>query len=307
MEFFEEEETTWGNPLHHLIAGSVAGTLEHCGMFPLDTIKTHAQSAGASESSIREISKSIYRQYGIRGYFRGLPALISGAAPGHAVFFGMYEFTKFQFGGNMMGHRPIETAAAGACATMMMDGILTPMDAVKQKMQLSTGNYSNFFDCIKHVRANQGIRSLYAGFSTTLVMNIPYHAFFFSSYESYKILLMNWKKGEHRKDDEEESVFVHLSCGAGAGVTASALTNPLDVAKTRLQTQHDTGKRYKGMVDALKTIGREEGVTGFMRGIRPRIILHSCSAAIVWSTYEYMKVLLTDSKTKETVYHHIDP
>jgi hypothetical protein len=38
-EFFEDEEAEWGNPWHHLLAGSVAGTVEHCGMFPLDTVK----------------------------------------------------------------------------------------------------------------------------------------------------------------------------------------------------------------------------------------------------------------------------
>jgi hypothetical protein len=34
--------------------------------------------------------------------------MISGAAPAHAVFFGMYEFTKHQLGGNMAGHHPME-------------------------------------------------------------------------------------------------------------------------------------------------------------------------------------------------------
>lgn len=37
--FFEEEEEDWGSPLDHLIAGAAAGTIEHCGMYPLDTIK----------------------------------------------------------------------------------------------------------------------------------------------------------------------------------------------------------------------------------------------------------------------------
>lgn len=33
------EEYTGGSYVTHLIAGAVAGTAEHCGMFPVDTIK----------------------------------------------------------------------------------------------------------------------------------------------------------------------------------------------------------------------------------------------------------------------------
>jgi hypothetical protein len=82
---------------------------------------------------------------------------------------------------------------------------------------------------------------------------------------------------------------VHLLAGAGAGMLASAFTNPFDVAKTRyllfffvietemsfvdrifitlfrLQTQGDVGKLYKGMVDALSTIWREEGCLFFLK------------------------------------------
>lgn len=48
----------------------------------------------------------------------------------------------------MAGHHPVEVALAGASATIAMDGILTPMDAVKQRMQL-TNAYTSTWDCIK--------------------------------------------------------------------------------------------------------------------------------------------------------------
>ncbi len=99
---------------------------------------------------MREISRSIYAQHGLRGFFFGLPAMISGAAPAHALFFGAYEFTKHRLGGNMAGHHPVEVAAAGVCATIAMDGVLTPMDAVKQRMQL-TNNYRNALDCLTKI------------------------------------------------------------------------------------------------------------------------------------------------------------
>jgi solute carrier family 25 iron transporter 28/37 len=222
------------------------------------------------------------------GFFRGLPALIYGAAPAHAVFFGMYEFTKHNLGGNMAGHHPVEVALAGVCATVAMDAVLTPMDAVKQRMQLSSANYSGFLDCIKKVGAKDGFRSLYAGYGTTLVMNVPFNTVFFLSYETAK------KVSISQLSAHEDSVGLHLTCGALAGVSAAAVTNPFDVAKTRLQTMHDTGKRYKGMVDALGRISAEEGVAGLFKGLKPRMILHSTSSAIVWACYEYMKRLLSN-------------
>ena len=35
-------EDDGGPMLHHMIAGAVAGTTEHCGMFPVDTIKVRS-------------------------------------------------------------------------------------------------------------------------------------------------------------------------------------------------------------------------------------------------------------------------
>lgn len=34
---------------------------------------------------------------------------------------------------------------------------------------------------------------------------------------------------------------------------------------------------------------REDGFKGFARGILPRMLFNSCSAAILWTSYEYFK------------------
>jgi solute carrier family 25 iron transporter 28/37 len=92
---------------------------------------------------------------------------------------------------------------------------------------------------------------------------------------------------------------LHLLGGAGAGVVASGFTNPFDVAKTRLQTQGDVGKRYGGMLDALRTIWVEEGIGGYARGMRPRMLFHATSGAICWGTYETVKHLIDDTNNKK--------
>jgi solute carrier family 25 iron transporter 28/37 len=259
-------------------------------MFPIDTIKTNMQAfrpnlSGSPALSVYKTTTSIVEQHGVVGLFRGVSAMATGAAPAHAMHFATYEFCKKRFGGNKEGHHPFSTAAAGICATIISDAILTPMDAVKQRMQLGARKYNGMIDCVKTIVGKEGVTALYAGYTTTLIMNIPYVAIYFASYESLRKFL---KRGSEHEFDP----LAHCLAGGGAGMLAATLTNPFDVAKTRLQTQGDVGRQYKGMVNTMLTIWKEEGKSGYTRGLKPRIALHSMSAAICWVTYEWMKFAL---------------
>lgn len=235
---------------------------------------------GSAYTGVVQTTRSVVQKHGFLGLFRGVSAVASGAAPAHAMHFATYEFCKKKFGANKEGHHPISSGAAGICATTVSDAILTPMDAVKQRLQLRLQNYNGMVDCLRTVIRNEGVFSLYASYTTTLLMNIPYHAIYFASYES---LRRAFKRGTEQEFDP----IAHLMAGAGAGSTAAAITNPMDVAKTRLQTQGETKiKKYNGMVQTLVTIWKEEGRRGYLRGIQPRIALHSVSSALCWFTYE---------------------
>jgi len=218
--------------------------------------------------------------------FRGISAMATGAAPAHAMHFATYEFCKRQFGGNKEGHHPLSSGTAGICATIVSDAIMTPMDALKQRMQLGVKEYKGLADCFKIIVRNEGIGALYASYTTTLIMNVPYVAIYFASYESFRRFL---KRGSEKEFDP----LAHCLAGGGAGMFAGAITNPFDVAKTRLQTQGDIGLKYKGMMNTMITIWMEEGINGYLRGLRPRMVLHSMSAAISWLTYEWMKFFLS--------------
>lgn len=68
--------------------------------------------------------------------------------------------------------------------------------------------------------------------------------------------------------------------------------NPIWLIKTRLSIQgaNPTAKQYKGFVDALITIPKEEGIRGLYRGMVPALFLTS-HGAIQFSVYEMMKKL----------------
>jgi len=91
-----------------------------------------------------------------------------------------------------------------------------------------------------------------------------------------------------------------IVAGGGAGAIASAIANPTDLMKVRLQTDGMTKgpdgeflpKRYKGMGDAFKSIIKEEGVAGLWTGVGPTVGRATALAAAELATYDEVKVQL---------------
>lgn len=153
--------------------------------------------------------------------------------------------------------------------------------------------------CLKHILRTEGVWSLYRGYTTTFLMNIPYASIYYASYESSKKLWRSFLESffpSHFSTNHQTryDTITHLLSGGVAGTLAGGITNPLDVTKTRLQVGEDGGhgKPYRGMMNTMKRIWKEHGWCGYLRGIKPRMAFHATSAAICWTTYEYVKFVL---------------
>jgi len=83
---------------------------------------------------------------------------------------------------------------------------------------------------------------------------------------------------------------VQTVSGLMAGITSGALTTPLDVVKTRLQTVplRPDGSRAS-LADVVGALYREEGPTGFLRGIGPRIANVALWGTCMVVVYEALK------------------
>lgn len=85
-----------------------------------------------------------------------------------------------------------------------------------------------------------------------------------------------------------------MAAAAEAGILTLMMTNPIWVVKTRLCLQvNDAGsvansKNYKGMVDGLTKIYRQEGFRGLYKGFVPGMFGVS-HGALQFMTYEEMK------------------
>ncbi|XP_020087415.1 mitoferrin-like [Ananas comosus] len=291
-----EEEVTVAAPhdglmfWQYMVAGSVAGVVEHTAMFPVDTLKTRMQ-AGAPlcypPVGLRQVLGGVIRAEGALGLYRGLGAMALGAGPAHAVYFSVYESSKkFLSRGNPNNHAA--HAASGVLATVASDAVFTPMDTVKQRLQLKSSPYKGVGDCVVRVLREEGIRAFFASYRTTVVMNAPFTAVHFATYEATKRGLM--EVSPDTADDER--LVVHATAGAAAGALAAAVTTPLDVVKTQLQCQGVCGcDRFSSssIGEVTRAIVKRDGYAGLMRGWKPRMLFHAPAAAICWSTYEAAK------------------
>mmetsp|Transcript_9975 Transcript_9975/g.36460 ORF Transcript_9975/g.36460 Transcript_9975/m.36460 type:complete len:346 (-) Transcript_9975:90-1127(-) len=235
-----------------MLAGAIAGSVEHLAMYPVDTIKTHMQAQSTSTQAhalgrkphMLRAAKSILRREGLRGLYRGIGPVAASAGPAHAVYFSAYEAAKSSLGRYAPNNSPLVPAAAGAVATIAADSMMTPADVIKQRLQLASSSYKGVMNCILRLASEEGIGVFFKSLPTTLVMNIPYTAVYFSSYETAKALLASSSAPSipttsflNPGSGDEESPLVHMSAGGVAGGLAALMTTPLDVVKTRLQTE----------------------------------------------------------------------
>eukprot|EP00614_Pseudopedinella_elastica_P018746 CAMPEP_0172649882 /NCGR_PEP_ID=MMETSP1068-20121228/242012_1 /TAXON_ID=35684 /ORGANISM="Pseudopedinella elastica, Strain CCMP716" /LENGTH=399 /DNA_ID=CAMNT_0013464243 /DNA_START=190 /DNA_END=1388 /DNA_ORIENTATION=+ len=94
----------------------------------------------------------------------------------------------------------------------------------------------------KKVRS-EGLRGLYVSFPTTLAMNLPFGAVMVTANESFK-------RGLGGPDPAAYGMATHLAAGSAAGAVAALATTPLDMIKTRLQTQQLAPQAQSGLSPA---------------------------------------------------------
>ena len=150
-------------------------------------------------------------------------------------------------------------------------------------------------------------------------MNIPFHSVHLVTYE-----LLQDQLNYNRAYDP----LSHVISGAGAGSIASAVTTPLDVCKTLLNTQEcclaSTGgptcpltrqpiastsgstnsvvanQEAKGLLSAIRVIYVQGGVTAFFKGLTPRVLYQMPSTAVAWSCYEFFVCIIIRIRIEQT-------
>jgi len=186
----------------------------------------------------------------------------------------------------------------GGFASCVAETVTMPVDVVKTRLQMdgsggSIKQYAGTMDCARKLTAAEGPSALFKGLPPALVRQSTYGSLRYGLYGPIKNA-MGITPGQ------PVPLWKKIVAGGTAGAVASAVANPTDLMKVRLQTDgmmkdaegNLLPKRYAGMVDAFFSIVKEEGVAGLWTGVGPTMGRATALAAAELATYDEVKGLL---------------
>jgi solute carrier family 25 S-adenosylmethionine transporter 26 len=227
--------------------------------------------------------KALFRSGGGRNLYAGVWGNLVGVAPASAVFMGIYEPVKAHITERVSPDKSfLGPLGAGAAAGFVASVIRVPTEVVKQRLQ--SGEFQRgAVDAVRNIIKHEGVRGLFAGYSSFMIRDLPFDAIEFVAYEQLK---KAYKIQVSRELNPAETSAI----GAIAGAVTGVATTPLDVVKTRLMTQ-GTSQRYKNVVDCFSKIIKEEGASTLLQGWQPRVIWIGLGGMVFFTALEEAKKL----------------
>ncbi|KAI4649865.1 uncharacterized protein J4E79_009711 [Alternaria viburni] len=246
MEDEVDEEAARPPYLHAMLAGGIGGTTGDMLMHSLDTVKTRQQGdphMPPKYTSMGNTYYTIWRQEGFRkGLYGGVKPAFLGSFSGTVCFFGAYEWTKR----TMIDYGVAPSVAyfsAGLLADLAAAPAYVPSEVLKTRLQLqgrynnpyfnSGYNYRGTIDAARTIARVEGYSALFHGYKATLWRDLPFSALQFAFYEEER----DWAK--KYMGSNNIGLPLEIATAATAGGMAGVITTPLDVVKTRIQTQHN--------------------------------------------------------------------
>lgn len=312
-----DNETLWSkltpDKLKHLVAGGVAGAVSRTSVSPLERLKILYQVQIDSKENrkfqgITSSLRTIWREEGIRGYYKGNGTNVIRIVPYAAVQFAAYEEFKklLKISSDAREQSTFKRILAGALAGITSVTATYPLDLVRTRLSIqqegSHKKYKNITQTFKVILKEEGgffSGALYRGLVPTAMGVAPYVGLNFAIYEMLKGHVMNniFSTDDTRSQlmlDEEMPMLWKMTCGAISGATAQSIAYPLDVIRRRMQMK---GARsdlfpYTSTPNAILTMYRVEGMGSFYKGMIPNLLKVAPSTGITFVTYEFTKARL---------------
>lgn len=281
--------------LNEFWAGYISGAASILIGNPLDVVKVRMQAAVNGRAIQNCIHKNASSKEALRVQTRsllaGLPGPILAYGALNAILFASYHQCLSLVGSDS---RPTLSAHffAGTVAGLATFVVSAPSELIKCRAQLastaaaSTTATSSW--CItKDVLRTQGLRGLYEGGAVTSIRDGVGYGFYFLAYEYTCNAWTRLLPDASGCTSEQSRTLV---CGGLAGVATWTSVFPLDVIKTRVQTQASFGSLSQKSKNSAWTVAKQMLTTeprAFWRGLGVCNFRAFVVNAVQWSVYEW--------------------
>ena len=149
--------------------------------------------------------------------------------------------------------------------------VTNPLERLKMLKQVGAGEYArlNTVDSFKYMAKKEGLYGFFKGNGVNVVRIAPFSAFEFFFYDFYKHNIF---------DGDSSSNFSKLLCGGLTGMTASTLTYPLDLIRTKLSIVVADGTNKPSILGTGAEIYRKGGFISLYKGLPSTLFVSSLNS-----------------------------
>jgi hypothetical protein len=292
--------TAWMNGIKNALASSCAAACCKAILQPIDAMKTVQQyQVGQKSLSLYKAAQHIIsKPGGYRNLYAGLGVTMIGSMPSVGIYFGVYSYCKQRLLSTNRGRQytTISIALSAAIGNTVASITRVPYEVMKQHLQ--TGVYDTTWsmlrDMIHHPNTISQLLFPKGSVWIQMIRDVPYAIVTLLLYESLQ-QQFGKSKAVRTTDSNHKLTTSPLRdalLGGFAGGVGSWVTNPMDVIKTRLQTDTNSGLYGGSVIKCVSIVLNEGGPMALLRGSVPRLVHKVPANAFFFLFYEFFKRLL---------------
>jgi solute carrier family 25 (adenine nucleotide translocator) protein 4/5/6/31 len=281
--------------LINFFAGGFSGVIAKTATAPIERIKLLLQTQHSNDKVLRPYKgindcfvRTVKEEGGL-ALWRGNMANVIRYFPTQALNFAFKDAYK----GLLLSGKDHSTSRvvtmnllAGGLAGCTSTLFVYPLDMARTRLgvdigkKLSERQFKGPFDCIRKIYRADGFSGLYRGMGMSLVGIFLYRGLYFGSYDSGKDFVI---------DRENSSFFKKFMFAQLCVIFSETISYPTDTVKRKLMMQAAKKEvMYKGAVDCIRKVWKNEGYLGFMRGNFSNI-LRGAGSSLCLVLYDELK------------------
>ncbi|CAG6015449.1 unnamed protein product [Menidia menidia] len=165
----------------------------------------------------------------------------------------------------------------------LMDHICVCENGNSKAWYKASGHFTGTLDAFIKIVRREGTKALWSGLPPTLVMAVPATVIYFTSYDQLCAVL--------RVRMGTSAELAPLLAGAIARVGSATVISPLELIRTKLQSQRQS---YRELSDCIRSAVETEGWLSLWRGLGPTLLRDVPFSAMYWYNYEKGKSWLCE-------------